>query len=134
MKQFLLCMLFIFSINLVLAQNVSGTVTDNSGAPLFGVNISEKGTSKGVVTDFDGKYSISVTGDAILIFSYVGYNSQEVEVNNQSIINITLEEGVSLDEIVLVGSRSPRRTATDTAVPVDVLNVADIASSTGKVE
>ena len=134
MKQFLLSMLFIFSINLLLAQNVSGIVTDNSGAPLIGVNISEKGTSKGVVTDFDGKYSISVTGDAILIFSYVGYNSQEVEVNNQSIINITLEEGVSLDEIVLVGSRSPRRTATDTAVPVDVLNVADIASSTGKVE
>jgi len=134
MKQFLLCMLFIFSINLLSAQNVSGTVTDNSGAPLIGVNISEKGTSKGVVTDFDGKYSISVSGDTILIFSYVGYNSQEVGVNNQSIINITLEEGVSLDEIVLVGSRSPRRTATDTAVPVDVLNVADIASSTGKVE
>jgi iron complex outermembrane receptor protein len=134
MKHILLVMLTFFSINLSLAQNVTGTVTDNSGNPLIGVNISEKGTTNGVVTDFDGKYSISVPGDATLVFSYVGYNSQEVGVNNQSTIDVTLEEGVSLDEIILVGSRSPRRTATDTPVPVDVLDVADIASTTGKVE
>ena len=134
MKHILLVMLTFFSINLSLAQNVTGTVTDNSGNPLIGVNISEKGTTNGVVTDFDGKYSISVPNDATLVFSYVGYNSQEVGVNNQSTIDVTLEEGVSLDEIILVGSRSPRRTATDTPVPVDVLDVADIASTTGKVE
>jgi iron complex outermembrane receptor protein len=134
MKHILLVMLTFFSINLSLAQNVTGTVTDNSGNPLIGVNISEKGTTNGVVTDFDGKYSISVLGDATLVFSYVGYNSQEVGVNNRSTIDVTLLEGVNLDEIILVGSRSPRRTATDTPVPVDVLDVADIASTTGKVE
>ncbi|MGM5471221.1 TonB-dependent receptor [Flavobacteriaceae bacterium LMO-SS05] len=134
MKHILLVMLTLFSINVLLAQNVTGTVVDDSGNPLIGVNISEKGTTKGVVTDFDGKYTISVSGNSILVYSYVGYNSKEIEVNNQSTINVILEEGVSLDEIVLVGSRSPRRTALDTAVPVDVLDVAELANTTGKVE
>ncbi|RIA09814.1 iron complex outermembrane receptor protein [Flavobacteriaceae bacterium MAR_2010_72] len=134
MKHILLVMLCVFGINLTQAQTVNGTVTDTEGNPLIGVNISEKGTSNGVVTDFDGKYAISVGSDAVLIFSYVGYNSQEVSVSGQSTINIILEEGVNLDEIVLVGSRSPRRTAVDTPVPVDVLDVAEIANTTGKVE
>ncbi|TVZ59620.1 iron complex outermembrane receptor protein [Flavobacteriaceae bacterium MAR_2010_105] len=134
MKHILLVMLCVFGINLTQAQTVNGTVTDTEGNPLIGVNISEKGTTNGVVTNFDGKYAISVGSDAVLIFSYVGYNSQEISVGGQSIINITLEEGVNLDEIVLVGSRSPRRTAVDTPVPVDVLDVAEIANTTGKVE
>ncbi|MFC4721950.1 TonB-dependent receptor domain-containing protein [Geojedonia litorea] len=134
MKHILLLILTMFSMNLMLAQSVSGTVSDLAGNPLIGVNISEKGTSNGVVTDFDGKYSITVGSDAVLIFSYVGYNSQEISVSGQSTINVTMEEGVSLDEIVLVGSRSPRRTAVDTPVPVDVLDVAEIANTTGKVE
>lgn len=134
MKHILLVLLTIVGFNLSFAQNVSGTVTDESGNPLIGVNVLEKGTSNGVVTDFDGKYDISVSSNATLIFSYVGYNSQEIVINGQSVIDITLVEGVNLEEIILVGSRSPRRTATDTAVPVDVLNVADIATSTGKVE
>lgn len=115
-------------------QDVSGSITDVSGIPLAGVNVLEKGTTNGVVSDFDGKFTISVNGNSTLVFSYVGYNSQEVPVNNQSSINIILQEGVNLEEVILVGSRSPRRTATDTAVPVDVINVADIASTTGKVE
>jgi iron complex outermembrane receptor protein len=134
MKHILLVMLCAFGINLTLAQTVNGNVTDNNGNPLIGVNVSEKGTTNGVVSDFDGNYLISVNGSAILVFSYVGYNTKEIPVNNQSSINVTLEEGVSLDEIFLVGSRSPRRTATDTAVPVDVLDVAEISATTGKVE
>jgi iron complex outermembrane receptor protein len=133
MKHILLLSLTFFSINL-LAQNVTGTVTDNSGNPLIGVNISEKGTTNGVVTDFDGKYSISVSSNATLVFSYVGFNSQEIEVGNQSSINVTLEEGVSLDEIVLVGSRSPKRTAVDTAVAIDVIDVQQVTTQAGKIE
>ena len=115
-------------------QNVTGTISDNSGVPLAGVNVLEKGTTNGVITDFDGLYTISVDGNATLTFSYVGYDTTEVDVNNQTTINATLQEGVSLDEIVLVGSRSPKRTAIDTPVPVDVIDAAGIAATTGKAE
>ncbi|MDN3667105.1 TonB-dependent receptor domain-containing protein [Algibacter miyuki] len=135
MKKIYLIVLCLGSFTLAFAQQtVKGTIIDTSGIPIAGVNVLEKGTSKGAISDFDGNYTISVNGNATLVFSYVGYNSKDVNVNNQSIINVTLEDGVSLDEVVLVGSRSPKRTATDTAVPVDVINVADIASNTGKVE
>lgn len=134
MKHIYLLILVLFSINLSLAQNVTGVISDNSGVPLPGVNITEKGTKNGVVSDIDGKYSINVSDNATLTFSFVGFNSKIIAVNNQSNINVTLEEGVSLEEVVLVGSRSPKRTATDTAVPVDVIDVSGIASRTGKVE
>ena len=134
MKHIYLLILILFSINLSVAQNVTGVISDNSGSPLPGVNVLEKGTKNGVVSDIDGKYKINVSENASLTFSFVGFNSKVVTVNNQSIINVTLEEGVSLEEVILVGSRSPKRTATDTAVPVDVIDVSGIASRTGKVE
>jgi iron complex outermembrane receptor protein len=134
MKHIYLLILVLFSINLSLAQNVTGVISDDTGVPLPGVNITEKGTKNGVVSDIDGKYAINVGDNATLTFSFVGFNSKVIAVNNQSNINVTLEEGVSLEEVILVGSRSPKRTATDTAVPVDVIDVAGIASRTGKVE
>ena len=134
MKHIYFIMLVLFGINFSFAQNVTGTISDDSGAPIAGVNVIEKGTGTGVVSDFDGKYSIAVGPTATLIFSYVGYNTLTIDVNNQTTINVTMQEGVSLDEVVLVGSRSPKRTATDTAVPVDILDVAEISSRTGKVE
>ena len=134
MKHIYLLMLILISINFSLAQNVTGVISDNSGNPLPGVNIIEKGTKNGVVSDIDGKYKINVGDNATLTFSFVGFNSKVIAVNNQSKINVTLEEGVSLEEVILVGSRSPKRPAPDTAVPVDVIDVAGIASRTGKVE
>ncbi|MCB0448375.1 MAG: TonB-dependent receptor, partial [Gelidibacter sp.] len=135
MKQLIFMMLLtVFSINFTIAQQVTGTVTDVDGAPIAGVNVIEKGTTNGVVTDFDGKYSINVSGNATLVFSYVGSNTQEVAVNNRSTINITLEDGVSLDEVVLVGSRSPKRTSVDTAVAIDVIDVSEVTTQVGKVE
>ncbi len=115
-------------------QVVKGNISDASGMPIAGVNVVEKGTTNGAISDFDGNFSISANGNSILVFSYVGYDSKEIAVNNRSTFNVTLDDGVSLDEVMLVGSRSPKRTAIDTAVPVDVINVADIASNTGKVE
>ncbi len=122
------------SIFLFSQQQISGTITDASGATIAGVNVIEKGTTNGVISNFDGKYIISAQGNSTLVFSYVGYDSLEILVNNQTVINVTLKDGVSLDAVVLVGSRSPKRTATDTPVPVDVLDVSSIASKTGKVE
>ena len=92
------------------AQSVSGTVSDANG-PLPGANVIIKGTSNGVTTDFDGNYTIDdVASDAILTISYVGYITQEVNVNEQSTINVTLKEDANqLDEVVVVGYTSQTR-------------------------
>ncbi len=135
MKNLYTLMLCLCSITFSFAQqNVTGTISDNSGVPLAGVNILEKGTTNGVITDFDGHYTISVDGNATLTFSYVGYDTTEVAVNNQATINATLQEGVSLDEIILVGSRSPKRTAVDSAVAIDVIDVQEVTTQAGKIE
>ena len=81
---------------------VSGTVIDPSGIPLPGVNVTEKGTANGASTDFDGNYSLNVSSSSTLVFSYVGFVSQEVVVGNQKTINITLVESLeALDEVVV---------------------------------
>lgn len=81
------------------AQNtITGTVTDAEGAPLPGVNILEKGTTNGTVTDFDGNYSLEIDGDAILVFSYIGFNTEEISSEGKTVINLSMSEGVLLDE------------------------------------
>ncbi|MGQ1787006.1 SusC/RagA family TonB-linked outer membrane protein [Saccharicrinis sp. GN24d3] len=99
-------MLVLFSVS-VLAQdiiNVSGKVTDQTGESVIGVSISIKGTIQGTITDIDGNYNISVPSNGILVFSFIGFDTQEVPVNNQASINITLVESVTgLDEVVVVG-------------------------------
>ena len=127
-------MLLFFSFNLSQSQTVKGVVSDASGMPIAGVNVIVKGTTTGVISDIDGKYTITVSPTGTLVFSYVGYNSTTVSVNNQTTINVTLQDGVSLDEVILVGSRSPKRTAVDTAVAIDVIDVADVTTQVGKVE
>ena len=85
------------------AQTVTGTVNAN-GLPLPGATIIVKGTSKGAVSDFDGAYSINVGSQKTLVFSYVGYETQEVLINGRSQIDVVLvESSESLEEIVLVG-------------------------------
>ncbi len=88
----------------VVAQNstVSGTVSDSSGIPLPGVNVVEKGTSNGTSTDFDGNYTINVGSNATLVFSSLGYEANEVAVSGQSTVDISLADGASeLDEVVV---------------------------------
>lgn len=114
--------------------SVKGKVTDQNGLALVGVNIVEKGTTNGTSTDFDGNYQISVFDDALLVFSYIGYNTTEEPLAGRQTINISMSEGMLLDEVQLVGSRSPKRTATDTAVPVDVIDIAEVTTQSGRVE
>jgi iron complex outermembrane receptor protein len=115
-------------------QNVSGVITDSDESPLPGANVLEKGTSNGATTDFNGNYTLTVADNATIVISFIGHETKEIAVNGQSIISTSLSGGEELDEILLVGSRSKRRTAVDTAVPVDVIDVAELASLTGKVE
>ncbi|HLN55666.1 MAG TPA: carboxypeptidase-like regulatory domain-containing protein, partial [Bacteroidales bacterium] len=81
---------------------ISGRVTDSKGEPITGANILEKGTTNGVISDGDGKYTINVaSANSILVFSFVGYTSQEMTVGTQTSINISLaESAIGLDEIV----------------------------------
>ena len=85
------------------AQTVTGTVSEANG-PLPGASVVVKGTSNGASTDFDGNYSLNdVPNDATLVFSYVGYATQEVAVNGQSTVNVTMASDNALDEVVLIG-------------------------------
>ncbi|WP_460217857.1 SusC/RagA family TonB-linked outer membrane protein [Psychroserpens sp. MEBiC05023] len=85
------------------AQNtITGTVIDNTGMPLPGVNIVVKGTSNGASTDFDGNYTISANPEDILVISYLGFKTQEITVGEQTQIDVTLvEDSESLDEVVI---------------------------------
>ncbi|NNK28794.1 MAG: TonB-dependent receptor, partial [Flavobacteriaceae bacterium] len=122
-----LCTAFSFA-----QQDVTGSVKDASGLPIPGVNIVEKGTSNGTTSDFDGNYSITVGADATLVFSYVGYTTQEIAVNGQSIVNATMSDGEALGEIIITGSRTAPRSQTDTPLPIDVLQAKEL-QSTGQV-
>ena len=83
-------------------NQVTGTITDDFGVPLPGVNVIIKNTSKGTSTDFDGNFSLNVEEGAILIISYIGFNTVEIVVGNQTVINVTLEEDAeSLDTVVI---------------------------------
>ncbi|MCI4650154.1 SusC/RagA family TonB-linked outer membrane protein [Phaeodactylibacter sp.] len=95
-----LCFAMLQAFPLVAQQTVTGTVTSD-GESLIGVNIIEKGTSNGVLTDLDGNYSIKVGEDATLVFSYTGYETQEVAVGSQTKIDVQLSAGVNLDEVVV---------------------------------
>ena len=105
---------------LVNAQSgsVSGTVSDADG-PLPGASVVMKGINSGVTTDFDGNFSISggIDNNSILVFSYVGYESQEIVVGNQSIINVQMQEAKDyLDEVVVIGYGSQKKSVVTGAI------------------
>ena len=128
-KLFLWCF-FLVSMTFVNAQSitVTGTITDQNNMPLPGVNVLEKNTSNGVATDFDGNYSITVSSNnAIIIFSSLGFSSQETEVGNQTTIDIVMEEdAAALDEVIVVGYGTvKKKDLTGAITQVDVAAIAN---------
>jgi len=116
----------------VLAQGtVTGTVTEaSSGNSLPGANVIVKGTTNGTITDFDGKFSVNVDAfPATLVVSSVGYTTQEVSVASAQDISIALQDGVALDEVILLGNRSKPRTILDSPVPIDNIGVQELRNS-----
>jgi iron complex outermembrane receptor protein len=96
--------LLLFPISLFAQQEVSGTVKDDSGLPIPGVNIIVENTDRGTVTNFDGNYTIEVSNGEVLVFSYLGYKMQKIEYQGQETLNVNLQtQSESLDEVVLVG-------------------------------
>lgn len=90
--------------------NVSGTVTDELSAPMFGANVLVKGTNKGVVTDFDGNFSLLANVGDVLVISYTGYTGKEVSVTSDAPINVQLEpDSQQLEEVVVIGYGSRKK-------------------------
>jgi iron complex outermembrane receptor protein len=124
----MLLMLFLGLSNVGFAQEVTGKILDGeTSQPLPGASVLIKGTTTGVLSDFDGNYTITANMGDVLVFSYAGFDPQEIEVTT-TVINVTLAQGGSLDTVVIVGSRNPNRTALDTAVPVDIIDMAAIVT------
>ena len=128
MKKTILFLAFLFTISLTAQEiKLSGTVTDESKIPLSGVSVSIQGTKIGTQTTVDGTYTITAKIGAILQFSYIGFESKKATVSG-SILNITLTEGGEALKEVVIGSRNPTRTVTESAVPIDVISMREIVT------
>ncbi len=106
-----LLVLMLVSVSVFGQRTITGTVTDaETKEPLFGANILIKGFDTGTITDFDGKYSVDVPeGATALVFSYTGFESQEIAIGSESVIDVVLSAGSLLDEIVVIGYGSVKK-------------------------
>jgi len=130
MARFLLLLLsfsFFFIIqNFAQVLTVKGKVTDNQKSGIPGLNILVKGTSKGAITDVDGVYSIICEPNDILIFSFIGYKSNEQEVNGRTLIDVLMQEDqTALDEVVVLGYNT-EQSRRDLSTSVSVITAEDI--------
>lgn len=135
MKKTITILLFWVMALPIMAQNtLQGKVTDERGEPLIGVAVYERGTTTGASTDLDGKYLVSHSGpNAVIVFSMLGFATQEIKVGNQKTLDIQLLPDVSLlDQVVVLGSRRSNRAQTETMAPVDVINIRQIGMSTAR--
>ena len=116
-------------ISLLDEVDISGTVVNSEGEPLIGVNILVKGTNNGTSTDFEGTFTLAgVEEDAVLVVSYLGYQTQEIPVNGKSNLKITMvSDSQLLDEIVVFGYSTERKV--DLTGAVSVVDVKDIKST-----
>ncbi|WP_228852351.1 SusC/RagA family TonB-linked outer membrane protein [Aegicerativicinus sediminis] len=110
-------------------KTVSGTVIDQSGLPLPGVNVIIQGTSTGTQTDFDGNYSIDASVGNVLIFSYIGMTTQSVTVGSSNTINVTLAEDTAVLDEVVVTALGIKRNAKELSYSVSTLKSDDITET-----
>lgn len=110
-------------------KKASGTVIDNSGVPVIGASIQIKGSTTGTITDIDGKFTLDVSPNDILVVSYIGYATQNIKVGNKTSFNIVLkEDNKTLDEVVVVGYTTQKKADLSGAVAsVKMDEVGDMA-------
>ena len=117
---------------------IKGTVKDQSGEPLIGVSIIVKGTTNGTASDFDGNFVLDVPNNSTLVFSFIGFKSQEIRYNGQKELNIVLsEDSETLDEVVVVGYGSQKKgeiTSSVTSVKASDFNKAPVVNPMQLVE
>lgn len=123
-KQHILTFVAFIATSISFAQ-VGGTISDAENNPLPGATIVVKGTTTGATTDFDGAFNIDANQGDMLVISFVGFETQEVTYDG-SALSIVMQEGVSLDEVLVTGNRNKPRTAIDSAVPIDNIRTSDI--------
>jgi TonB-linked SusC/RagA family outer membrane protein len=128
MKNYLLILVLLF-LSYTSFSQIQGVVYDETNSTLPGVTILVKGTDKGTTTDLNGKFSIDAPGDAILVFSFVGYLKQEIPVNNRKKIEVYLSpEVINMDEVVVMGYSN--KTKTELSSSVAVLNNKELTDVT----
>ncbi len=126
---------FLLISNQIYAQKFRGFVKDATGAPLSNVNIIEKGLQNFTSTDVDGSYTLTPIGEnAVLVFSLVGFKTQEIKQDRNIILNITLQESTLLEGVEIVGSRSYKRTVVNSPVPVDLIDVRQVTNTQGQLD
>ncbi|MFN3382375.1 MAG: SusC/RagA family TonB-linked outer membrane protein, partial [Runella zeae] len=106
LRLILSALLVLLSFQMAISQNraITGTIYDSNGSPLPGTSIQVKGTTTGSISDVNGKYSVQASNTAILVFSYIGYITQEVAVESRSVVDVTLKaDAAALSEVVVVG-------------------------------
>ena len=106
MRHFIIiAFLLILPVAVFAQKSISGKVTDEQGSGIPGVNIYVKGTTTGTISDIDGNYTIEVPDEeSILVFSYVGYVKQEIQVGDQSEINVSMKsDPTELEDVIVVG-------------------------------
>jgi len=128
---YMLCILTCCSLSLMAQKRVSGTVTDATGETVIGANVVEKGTTNGITTDADGKFTLTVKDNAVLQISYVGYVTQEIPVGNRTTIDVTLSEDTQvLDEVFVVAYGTAKKsTFVGSATPVKAEQIEKISGS-----
>ncbi|MBC6998276.1 TonB-dependent receptor [Cytophaga sp. FL35] len=124
-QQFFNVLILVFGVIGLANAQITGTVIDDDSVPLPGASVVVKGTTTGSTTDFDGNFSINAEPGDNLVVSYIGFETKEVTATSGA-MRIQLSSGVALSEVVIVGSRNPNRTATESTVPVDVIDMAEL--------
>lgn len=129
-------LLFIFSFSLSAQTMISGNVSAESGGALPGATIVEKGSTNGTVADMDGNFTLEVKNlPATLVFSYVGFSQVEITVNKQENLRVLLvEETYNLSGVEVVGTRSLNRSATESMVPIDIIDVSAVTNTQGQLD
>lgn len=131
----ILTLLLAFVVQLTFAQEktISGTVSDDSGLPLPGTTVLVKSTSSGTSSDFDGKYSITANQGDVLVFSFVGYTTQEITVGSSDTINVILKEDAdALEEVVVTAFGNSARNARETVYANQTVKATDLLSVPNK--
>ena len=124
---FTLLLVFLGAAGLYAQGTITGKVTDSGGEPLIGASILVKGTAVGAVTDLDGQYTISASGNDVLVFSYIGFATREEAVNGRKVVDVVLEPGVELTEIVVTGyGSSTKRDLTGNIAKIRTEEIANV--------
>ncbi|TSE10514.1 SusC/RagA family TonB-linked outer membrane protein [Aquimarina algiphila] len=126
MNKNLIILFLIFSTSLFAQKQITGVVVDPAGTPVPGVNVIIQNTTRGTATDFDGNYTLEVNEGEILEFSVLGYETQTIMIKNQTVINISLQEGADLLEEVVVTSLGIRKEKKALGYAVSELKSEDI--------